>query len=299
MQRLRRRALDLIWWLLGSLAGQLLITVRLADGSRLRLPLGSRIGFTLWLTRQFEPHEVAFVRGLLRSGQIVCDIGANVGYYTVQMARWVGPTGHIYAFEPDARNLARLRANLALNDLHNVTVMPCALSDRAGTATLTVARDGALTTLGTDTGAELEPVISQQTVTTRTLDSALASACVAQVDFVKLDVQGAERLVLAGARRTLGQAAPLVLLFETYDPGSAQFGYSGADLVRDVAGHACTLYRLDADGRWCAALPLPPHAPDAVLNYVAVTPARVAGSDSAPPAPVPAPPLSSARRSDY
>lgn len=60
---------------------------------------------------------------LLRPGDYVVDGGANIGFHTLLMSQLVGPTGHVTAFEPDARNIEKLRANLQLNNCTNVTVI--------------------------------------------------------------------------------------------------------------------------------------------------------------------------------
>src|SRR5258708_6355023 len=80
----------------------------------------------------FEPDVANAFVTLLRPGDVAVDIGANLGYLTVLAALLVGPTGHVVAFEPDAENAARLRANLALNDCSNVTIIEKAVTNRVG-----------------------------------------------------------------------------------------------------------------------------------------------------------------------
>ena len=115
----------------------------MADGSEFDFPLRSYIGYALF-ANQFEETEIAFMRKSLRSGDIFLDIGANGGIYTVIGAKLVGPEGHVYAFEPGERELKTVKHNIELNNLTNVTLIDCVVSDKGGIARFAVVSDGAL-----------------------------------------------------------------------------------------------------------------------------------------------------------
>jgi hypothetical protein len=84
----------------------------------------------------YEPYLTKLVMDLIRPGDVVVDVGAMIGYYTVIFARLVGADGTVYAFEPDPENFAILEENVSLNGYSHVRLERAAVSDRAGTGRL-------------------------------------------------------------------------------------------------------------------------------------------------------------------
>lgn len=117
-------------------------TQTLASGERMRLRTNDILGGRLVAEKWFEPRVREKVRQYARSGATVVDIGANIGYYTVQAATLVGPHGRVVAFEPQPSVRQELASNLALNQLSNVMIVPYALSDRAETVRFCVPTAG-------------------------------------------------------------------------------------------------------------------------------------------------------------
>jgi FkbM family methyltransferase len=143
--------------------------------------------------------EVAMTEGMRRatqSGDVVWDIGANIGEYTVKFAEWVGPSGSVFAFEPARETVGRLRDGT--RDCLNVTVIPAALSDRAGRGG--VVRDesanGTTFRISTESGGAGE-------VELLTGDDAIAAGRATLPNVVKIDVEGHELEVLLGMRQAL------------------------------------------------------------------------------------------------
>src|ERR1700674_193031 len=77
----------------------------------------------LYATGIYEPIETEIVKREVRSGEVVLDIGAHIGYYTLLFARLVGESGRVFAFEPDPANFAILSSNVAVNAYENVTLI--------------------------------------------------------------------------------------------------------------------------------------------------------------------------------
>jgi len=155
-----------------------------------------------WLGRA-ELAEVALLMSIVRPGHTVFDVGANVGYYTLLAARRVGPTGRVVAFEPLPANLQYLQRHLALNDCETVRLIPAAVADAPGDAMFAPRRsssEGALSSVGTVRVAVV------------TLDQIVAEDPTLRPDLIKIDVEGAEALVLQGATRLLSSARPQLLL---------------------------------------------------------------------------------------
>ena len=159
----------------------------------------------------WEPSETAAFLAHLREGMCVFDVGANIGYYTLLAARAVGSSGRVRAFEPEPHNFALLTRNLAENGFANVRLVNAAVSDRDGVVRLHLddANFGAHSleagSVRTSSGRSVE-------VETVPLDRFADEASTFDAGvLVKVDVQGAEALVVAGAQRLLG--LPNVTLF--------------------------------------------------------------------------------------
>ena len=159
----------------------------------------------------FETQEVAFVRRVLRSGDIALDVGAHIGFFAIQMAALVGPQGQVHAFEPLASNADLLERSVAENHFRDrIIVHRGAVGTRSGSATLTYAAE----TLNTG-GAyllrdETDPPIGQlkTPVPLMALDNVEIRH---PVRFIKMDVEGAEPQVVRGAMQMLQADRPIIL----------------------------------------------------------------------------------------
>lgn len=155
-----------------------------------------------------EPCTIEWLRRL-RPGDVLLDVGANVGMYTVFAAAAKGAT--VYAFEPESQNFAALVKNIVLNDLQGRVLPYCAaLSDANRLDRLYLSRfewDGAgsLHSFGADVGHDLQPRSAGfvQGCISFTIDEAVRLGAIAQPRFLKLDVDGFEHKVVAGAMETL------------------------------------------------------------------------------------------------
>jgi FkbM family methyltransferase len=193
------------------------VPVLRGNGRGLRLRVGSStIGHLLF---RMEPTvEDAFL-GLLRPGDVVYDIGANIGWYSLLAARKVGPGGKVIAFEPSVLNAAYLEQNAASNGLTNVTVICAAVTDRDGWATFLDrgSTEGRLDKDDCEAQAQRRAARAVDykrsfTVPVLTLDSWIAETGEQPPNVLKIDVQGAEVGVLRGMTQTLRAAGPAVVL---------------------------------------------------------------------------------------
>jgi FkbM family methyltransferase len=192
------------------------------------------IGRSFELYGEFSEAEVTLFRALVRPGDVVVDVGANIGAHTVALARLVGPGGRVIAFEPQRLAYYCLCANVALNNLHHVVC--CQAAAGASERPLVVPdldpdreqNFGGLELGGSAAGRP------GQTVPMRRIDGLGLSAC----RFIKIDVEGMEREVLAGAAETIRRCRPLLYVEDDRRDRSAELRALLLDL-----GYVCWLHR--------------------------------------------------------
>jgi FkbM family methyltransferase len=185
-----------------------------------------------------EAGPVARLRPIAAPGSLVVDVGANIGFFSLKFARWVAPSGRVVAIEPEGLNAASLRRRVERARLHEViTVVQAAATDSPGEVRFVrnplhpgdhhIGPEGALL-----------PAV--------TIDD-LTAGDPRPVSLVKVDVQGAEAMVLAGARRVIGDQRP-ALFIEIDDEALTRFGSSAAELLGTVAALGYTGHRLTRRG---------------------------------------------------
>ncbi len=176
------------------------------------LPLGPKEGSRgIFLFRENYEPLLAFGHSLLKPGGIALDIGANQGIFCCAFGAAVGPGGRVVAVEPIPRQAARLQANIEANGFKHCSFIQKAISDGDGMATLGMAQgDTSASIMADDDGASIE-------VETTSVDRIVKTEGLPRVDFIKLDVEGAELLALRGAIDTLTRFHPTLSL-EAEDP---------------------------------------------------------------------------------
>lgn len=166
----------------------------------------------------FEQDETILIREYLHEADVLVDIGANIGFY-VCMARSVGK--HVIAVEPQPRNLELMYANLRVNGWEDVEVFPLGLGAQPGIATLYGISSTGASLIPGWAGA---PKSFRQTIPVNTLDILLGRRFFGKKLFVKLDVEGAEYIVLQGCSMILTMNPKptwmIEICFDEYYPGA-------------------------------------------------------------------------------
>jgi FkbM family methyltransferase len=164
---------------------------------------------TRLIPEEYEPEALDALKQTIAPGAVVLDVGANVGISAMMMARWCGSEGHIYAFEPSPTPKKLLAQHLELNGLADrVTISECALSDAEGTATFYASGISGKSALSkANIGQESEAV----KVPVTTIDS-YCEANKIKPSLIKIDVEGFEFKVLNGARKTMKEVRPRILV---------------------------------------------------------------------------------------
>jgi len=178
-------------------------------GQGLRFNIGGTVaGFLLGSS---EPTIQKVLQMLVQPGAVVYDIGANVGFLTVIAARLTGPSGRVFAFEPLTENFRHLEHNIHLNDFDYVNAIECALADRDETALFLISKSPTWGELASVSG-RVEDEIGRTEVTVCRLDTIVQQRSFPMPNLIKIDVEGAEVLVLNGALTTIQQARPILLI---------------------------------------------------------------------------------------
>lgn len=184
-------------------------------GIKWDLDLREGIDFAIYLLGGFEVRTLRLYARLIRRGDTVLDIGANIGAHTLPFAKLVGPQGRVVAFEPTQYAFGKLRRNLALNpDLASrvnacqVALLESPLADVPKQIYSSWPLEAA-TDLHSVHGGKMQ---STQGAHAATLDQMVEVIGLERVNFIKLDVDGHEPEVLAGALETIGRFRPRILL---------------------------------------------------------------------------------------
>ncbi len=167
----------------------------------------------------WAPEQALTVRETVGSGMCFLDIGAHVGYFSVLSGALVGPDGVVFAFEPHPRNYELLLANVWRNGLTNVVCFPWAVGDRNGFAELFEAPGNSGDHRLYRSAGEDRDVVRVRCVALDAL-----GAIRTPVDFVKLDVQGAEEGAMRGMEQVLALSPDVTVAVEFWPYGMARFG---------------------------------------------------------------------------
>lgn len=213
-------------------------TLVTGPGRGLRLDPGA--GNPDLATGAYEPPVQEALAAQLRPGDVVLDVGANVGFISLLAARLVGPAGRVVAFEPVPANAGLARRNAARNGFGHVEVVQAAVGDRDGRCRLVLARHAGGAALA---GAPTPPdACGELEVALVTLDgwlAARAGSLPGPVRLLKVDVEGAEEAVLRGAAALLRGQRPRVLLeVDAAGPAAAEARYESCRALLEGFGYS-------------------------------------------------------------
>jgi FkbM family methyltransferase len=239
--------------------GSCRLVSRFNDGLVVRSQLSD--GSVLWLepchpaqqgmlTDSFERAERSLLVQCVEPGAIALDIGAHIGFHTVALARAVGSTGQVHAFEPFPANAKLLERNLAENEVDLwVVVNSSAVSDKTGPSTFYIPTTYKTSMLGSLAPTSSASNVLELPVNMVTIDDYCRDKKLTRLDLVKIDAEGAEFQVLAGMEKTIAQLRPAIFCEVTVerldDPTRfvqllASMRDSGYDVLRIDTGGSLT-----------------------------------------------------------
>ncbi|HEY3901052.1 MAG TPA: FkbM family methyltransferase [Chthoniobacter sp.] len=187
-----------------------------------------------------EPDIAEIFLRVLREGDTVVDVGANVGFFTVLAAALVGPGGRVVSFEPDPSNFARLQANVQANGFTHVTLINRPVSDHAGPVSFFLNSDDSGGSALWDPAQYPGNVLTQAnprvlSLESTTLDAELERLALPSVRLLKVDTEGAEHQVVRGARRLLANRGIPFVVAELHPFGLEKLGTNQRALRDDMA----------------------------------------------------------------
>jgi len=173
-------------------------------------PRKNRIGRALYNDRIWEPEVTAVIQKNTQPGMVALDVGADIGYYTVNLAKRVGPQGRVIAFEPIPEARKRLEQNISTNGYNNITVSPYALGNQDGIVYLedpfTKSRISLTKSENGSNGANDIKVIIKR------MDDLINDLELDRIDIVKMDIEGAEHEALRGMEQSLRKYKPVLVI---------------------------------------------------------------------------------------
>lgn len=221
-------------WLAQRIATLQAVPIAIADWSPVYLDL--RFIYTHqwlmghpWQTTPREADEQAIMQRMIKPGNVVLDIGANLGLHTAMLSRWVGEHGQVIAFEPNPELLPSLRQTIA--HMNNVSLYPCALSNETKTTELFVPPHNPDVASLADWTKEEYGSTHTVTCEQQQLDDLVSAGTIPRPDFIKCDVEGAELIVFQGAYETLNREDAPIVLFESNIYTVSGFGFDRWDAM--------------------------------------------------------------------
>jgi FkbM family methyltransferase len=205
----------------------------------------------------YEVAETRFCVNLIHPGMVILDIGANIGLYTLLFAKLVGRTGSVHTFEPDIKNYRRLCANIYLNGFEDVVkINRQAVFSKTQIVKLNTFPDSvnAWHTLGNlelpdpwNAGKTITPT-SVQEIEAVSLDDYCHNNGINHIDFLKVDVEGAELDVLQGATNLFRTGKIKCVMFEISLPQIQGMGHNPEEIYHFFNEHGYDVYQILTDG---------------------------------------------------
>ena len=207
------------------------------DGRVLEVDLTDGMSETVFFIGEYERVITEIISAIVRPGDVCLDVGANFGWYTTLLHRLVGARGAVHGFEPQPDVFLKLKQNWILsNRPNNVFLNETALGDAVKTVEIHRFKNEPTghSSLAAHGAHEFEKFAVPMT----TLDSYLEAREINQIDFVKVDVEGAELMFLNGANCLFEQKMPPLIVMEMAKATSENFGYLPNDLLEFIRAKA-------------------------------------------------------------
>lgn len=200
------------------------------DYRRLYVGLSDWTGDGIYFIGRYEAFYTETISQYIKKGDVCLDVGANIGWYTTLFAKLCGIKGEVHAFEPVPQTFATLERNVALNDKpSNVFLNNFGLGDVEQETEIHLFPD--LPNGHSSLAAKPDERSETISVLLKTLNSYIAMRNITQVDFIKVDVEGAEQMFLRGGTNVFQQKNLPVIFMEMELKNTKGFGYKPNDII--------------------------------------------------------------------
>ncbi len=190
----------------------------------------------------YEELEAKIMKEKIKVGNIVVDVGANIGLHTLNMAKIVGNTGQVFAFEPDPSNFEILRKNVKINNYQNIILEQKACADKYGRTTLYQSDHPGMHRVFPQTKqAKGQVQVELTSLDKYFIDSNLAD----KINFIKIDVEGLEFSVLKGMKNILKNNKKIKILFEFMPKNTMEAGFTPIELLNYLTSYDFKLFCID------------------------------------------------------
>jgi FkbM family methyltransferase len=180
------------------------------------------VGRHIYTSKTYEPPVTDILRRLLQPRNYFVDVGANMGFFSLLAAQLVGRQGHVFAFETFSQNVKLLYLSQQMNEFEQIDLFPIAVSDRS---TLYLFDNAGTTGVISQLPSDFQRVMNSTIVYSVSLDKWLSN--VERLDCIKIDVDGAEGLVITGALELLHRHKPYVV---------CEFGPDASEAIGYIPG---------------------------------------------------------------
>lgn len=193
--------------------GKTSITIKTKYDFLINLRMYEYLMSGFFFLRETNPYETKVLRETLKNGDIFFDIGAHIGWYSLNAAQIVGKKGKVIAFEPNSNCIADLKRNKELNKFDNITIEEIAITDKNTRSDFWIGDDMGGSLIQKNTmRLTIDKKIKKITVSAQTLDDYCKEHNIKKISLIKIDVEGAEMRVLRGAKITLKNLYPDIII---------------------------------------------------------------------------------------
>ena len=234
--RLIRKMSTAVYLKLRRFTGPKSITVRqvAVNNFQMLVRVDDSVGSEIYYLGAMREDEADFIARNIEETDICFDIGANVGYYTLLLAS-LAKKGQVHSFEPVPLSFHLLQSNIQINSFGNVVANCCAVGEEEGERPFAVADD---TSFSSFVDTERRTIKNSVRVSVTTLDTYCREHKIQQIHLMKVDVEGAEGLVLNGARQIMQDKnrRPRLVMLELYEPMLRKYGTDIEQILHTMAG---------------------------------------------------------------
>lgn len=201
------------------------------EGVKFEMDFSDAIGFGVAILGSWNQFETKVLKNILQPGDVVIDIGAFFGSYTLLTSKLVGKKGKVYSFEPSPDHSEKLKKNILLNKFRNIQTFKLALSNREGVVKFYAAGSGS-SLVKNEAESHIGKKIKPIKVKAVTLNNFIKKERIRHIDFIKIDVEGWDLQVLKGASDILKRKNAPDVMVEVMDEQLRRAGSSADELIK-------------------------------------------------------------------